>query len=156
MTIHEIIEEINRSHFPNTPAAIEDIEKFEASTGYSLPSDMKSFYLAFNGASLFRKDNVPPFTIVPIDELQTASNAIFGPEDPDRNDSCFAFCDRGDGDYVGIDLRESDGEFRRIIDCWHEAYPDSENCPVIANSFRDFMTKALNSGGNSYFWGPSD
>lgn len=152
--IAEIIRICKAAHFPEPETAIDAISSFEAGIGYTLPDDMRTFYLACNGASLFRpRKEFPPFRIMPLSEIVRARVAIYG-EDKDEygSSSHYVFCDRGDGDYVGIDLApRSDGTFG-VLDIWHEAYPEDEYSEPIAFSFTEFMSRALDSGGNSVFW----
>ena len=146
-------------HFPNHGASEQDIDDRQRALGHVFPPEMRQFYLRINGASLFRRRNeVPPFRLLSIAEIATARLKVYGAEEDSYGAACeIAFCDRGDGDFVAIDLAESDrnppAAGPPIIDVWHEAYPNKEHCPVICHGFVAFLKLALASEGDSFFWG---
>lgn len=152
MRIDALIAQVVAEHFPNPPTQREEVLAFERTVGYSLPQDMRQFYLACDGASLFRpKGECPPFELLRLRDIQRARQAVYGTDEAQYGPEYhFAFCDRGDGDFVGIDLRERPDGKREILDVWHESYP--EDCEVIAVSFESFLDGALHSGGDSLFW----
>jgi hypothetical protein len=59
MVMDRMIAEISRDHFPNSPAALEDIAFFEQRVGWRLDADLRAFYLHCNGAVLFQQPNSP-------------------------------------------------------------------------------------------------
>ncbi|HEU5154425.1 MAG TPA: SMI1/KNR4 family protein, partial [Gemmatimonadales bacterium] len=73
----DAITEVLRAHHPNPPATAAEIAEFERKHGILLDSDLRAFYAACNGASLFRiKDS--PYEIVKLDEITSGEVAIFG------------------------------------------------------------------------------
>jgi SMI1 / KNR4 family (SUKH-1) len=152
MSLDILIGEVIAHHFPNPPAPPESVLEFESKSGYHLPSDMRQFFLVCDGASLFMpKHDYPPFRVLRIAELRTARRAVYGKDDEAHGPAYhFVFCDRGDGDFVGIDLRERSDGNHEILDIWHESYP--KDCAVITASFTSFLERALHSRGDSLFW----
>lgn len=152
--IPEILAEIRKKHYPDPPSTVAELRQFEESTGYALPADMRAFYQGCNGVSLFRKrDDYPHLRLMSVAELCPARVAIYGTDSDKYGPAdCYVFCDRGDGDYVGINLTPNENSDHEIVDCWHEAWPDKEYCAAIAKSFTEFVNGALDSNGDSLFW----
>ena len=146
MPLDEIISIVIARHSANDPATPDQLQEFEKRAGYVLPDDMRRFYLNCNGAALFESDTSEPLVLLRVDEFERARIAIFGDDDDTRGSpSCYVFCDRGDGDYFGIDLSASDTTLmnRPVYDIWHEAYPDMEYCGIVAWSFHEFLEIVL-------------
>ena len=151
MNLDRQLSEIRQSHFPNPPAAISDLQQFENRYGCDLPWEMTAFYRECDGAELFRRPN-SPYRLMRVGELCRARQAIFGEDTDDLGPSTwYAFCDVADGNYVAIVLDDAMYDRFTIRDCFHEAFPDPDYCPVIAHSFGEFLARALNSGGELYW-----
>lgn len=146
----ELLAEIRSRHFPNAPVSEAAIESFERSNGIVLPDDMRSFYACCDGAELFRAEpDDPPFRLMRLSELTRARVAIYGEDGEEYGPSSdFVFCDVLDGNFAAIQLESKSANFGRIIDCFHETYPDPDYLTVIASSFSEFLKKALHSSGS--------
>ena len=148
-SIQQIVDAIRASHFPIGDGGEALIHAFEEKWGLCLPEDMREFYLAINGAALFRPPReFPPIVILPLEEMQTPLAAIFGDS---ANETRLVYIDRGDGDFLAIELG-NDKDIGKVIDCWHEAYPSAEYCGIVFNSFTESVDAALDGGGKSLFW----
>jgi hypothetical protein len=149
--ILELINAMQRHHFPAPPAIEPEIVAAEQRLGIKLPSDMRTFLLNANGACFFRPED-PPYRILSANELCRARLAIFGIDDDEFGPSSwYAFCDVQDGNYAAVEL----GQYARVnapvYDCFHEAFPDPNYCKVIAESFTGFLARMIASDGK-LFW----
>jgi cell wall assembly regulator SMI1 len=149
-----LLDEIFAKHFPNPPASPEEISAFEQRVGWSLDEDLRAFYLRCNGANLFRQPPEIAYRLLPLADVRRARIAVFGRDEDSRGPaSWYVLCDVGDGDYAGIDVQAKVEERYAIFDIWHEAFPDPAECERIADSFAEFLERALRSGGHSYWLG---
>lgn len=117
-----------------------------------LDADLRSFYLHCNGARLFEASPFAPFTFLSLSDIERGRKAIFG-EDDERwgPASLYAICDVQDGDYVMVDVsRQVRGRYP-LTDGWKEAWRNKEYDWPIAESFSEFLSKALGSNGR-VFW----
>jgi hypothetical protein len=150
-----LLEEVSRDHFPYPPATSEEIEAFEQRVGWRLDPDLRAFYLHCNGAELFQRLPDCPYRILPLSGIVRARVAIFG-SDLDANGpaSQYALCDVQDGDYVMVEVgRREQGRYP-LIDGWHEAWPNPEDCEQVASSFEAFLAAALRSNGRKFYLNP--
>jgi cell wall assembly regulator SMI1 len=147
-----LLEEVSRDHFPRPPATPEEIEGFERRMGWRLDPDLRAFYLHCNGAELFEPLPDTHYRILPLSEMVRARVAIFG-KDEDRLGpaSQYALCDVGDGNYVMVDVLPGENGRYPLVDADHENWPDPAYCARIANSFSEFLEKALRSNGRLYY-----
>jgi hypothetical protein len=147
-----LLEEVSREHFPCPAATPEEIAAFEQRVGWMLDPDLRAFYLHCNGARLFEQAPFSPFRILPLSEIVRGRVMIFGKDD----DSCgpatlYALCDVEDGDYVMVDVSQQiDGRYP-VMDGWKEAWRNKEYIWPLANSFSEFLERALRSNGHP-FW----
>jgi hypothetical protein len=153
LVIPEIVLLIRESHFPNERAERSEVSQREFELQMTLTDDMREFYGYCNGASLFRPPHgFPPIRIMSLGELCPARIAIRGLDVVEAGPAAhIAFIDRGDGDYLAIDLSSLPTR-GNVIDCWHEAYPDPLYCPTVFGSFTDCIRAALRGKGSSIFW----
>lgn len=146
-----LIESIKEQHFANPPASARMIEEFEASNRWQLDPELREFYLACNGARLFRSFD-SPYNILPLNEIVRTRRLIFGRDtDEDGPASQYAICDVWDGNYVSIDVSRPMNGLYPLIDSFHETFSDPAYYQVIASSFAVFLDKALKSEGR-HFW----
>ncbi|XXF78060.1 SMI1/KNR4 family protein [Myxococcaceae bacterium GXIMD 01537] len=148
----QLLEEVSRNHFPYPPASPAQIEAFEQRVGWKLDPDLRAFYLHCDGAELFERLPECPYRILPLARIVRARVAIFG-KDEDRLGPAtqYALCDVGDGDYVLVDVSRGGTERYPLLDGWHETWPDPENARRIADSFSEFLEKALGSKGLQFY-----
>ena len=150
-----LLEEVSRDHFPHPPATPEEIEEFEQQVGWKLDPDLRAFYLHCNGAELIERLPNTPYRILPLSKVVRAREAIFGKRNDDDAHgpaSMYALCDVQDGNYVLVDVARQENGRYPLIDGWHEAWPDPKYCDQIANSFSEFLERALR-GGPAYWLG---
>jgi hypothetical protein len=149
MLIDEDLVTIRQRHYPGPPASAEELATFESRWGFKLDPDLTAFYAAANGARLYDRVN-PSFEILPLNDILLARNAIFGKDDDAHGPpSILAICDVQDGNYIGIDTsRIKEGCFP-VLDIFHETFP--EQAELVADSFGEFLHKALGHGGRQ-FW----
>jgi hypothetical protein len=145
------IAEVLRAHRPSAPATPADVDAFERKHGVSLDPDLRAFYMACNGADLFRTEDDLPYRILPLEKIVTAGVAVFGTDDrlgppPPSPANIFAFCDLQDGNYLAFEVGQQP---YRIIDVFHETYPSEAE--VIEPSFAPFLHNALRGGGRQYW-----
>lgn len=151
MSIQLLLEQVSRQHFPNPPASPEQLEEFERRVGWQLDLDLRAFYLHCDGADLFERPNAP-YRILPLARIVRARVAIRGKDDDSRGPaSWYALCDVQDGNYVVVDVGAAQGGHYPLIDGYREMFPNPEYCTRIAQSFSEFLEKALRSGG-SHYW----
>jgi hypothetical protein len=147
MSIRELVAQIRRSHAWTPPDARADelISAFARRAGLALPADMAEFYRLCGSAELFDRTVI----VLPLSGLIRASEAIFGEDSEDyAPNTWWAFCDRQDGDYVGIDLAAAESGQAPILDLDHN---DMSSCRIIAASFTGFLQALLASDGG-LFW----
>lgn len=147
-----LLEEVSRDHFPRPPATLGDIDDFERRMGWRLDPDLRAFYLHCNGAELFQPLPDTHYRILPLYEVVRARVAIFG-EDTDASGpaSQYVICDVQTGDFVVVDVSHPEEGRYPLFDADHEAWPDPAYCERIANSFSEFLEKALRSKGRVFY-----
>ena len=151
MSIQHLLEQVSRQHFPNPPATPAQIAAFEQKAGWRLDPDLRAFYLHCDGADLFEQPN-SPYRIFPLSGLIRARVAIRGKDDDSRGPaSWYVMCDVRDGNYVVVDVGAPRAERYPLIDGYREMFPDPAYCERIADSFSEFLDKALRSGGGHYW-----
>ncbi len=151
MSIQHLLEQVSRLHFPNPPATLAQIAAFEQEAGWRLDPDLRAFYLHCDGADLFERPN-SPYRILALSRLVRARVAIRGKDDDSRGPaSWYVLCDVRDGNYVLVDVEASRSGRYPLIDGYREMFPDPVYCERIAESFSEFLDKALSSGG-SHYW----
>ena len=90
----------------NTPATIEDVEKFEFRNQCSLPNDYKEFLLTSNGAIIFKsEDEDDGYKLLSVEELEEVTQEMRDVcYDIPNKCYCFAQCLFSD-DVLLLDLR---------------------------------------------------
>lgn len=154
MTMSSLLEEVSRDHFPYPPATLEEIAEFEQRVGWRLDPDLRAFYLHCNGAELIERLPDTPYRILPLPKIVRARVAIYG-EDDDKwgPASMYTLCDVQDGDYVLVDVSQQENGRYRIMDGYHEAWPNPEYCGLVAHSFSQFLEAAIRSRRPVYWLG---
>ncbi|NVJ17887.1 SMI1/KNR4 family protein [Myxococcus sp. AM010] len=148
MPIDALLAALSQHHFPNPPATPAQIAAFESRVGWKLDADLRAFYLHCDGAALFESPPDANYRILPLAEIRRARLAVFGRDDDAYGSpSLYALVDMQDTNYVVVDVEP---KFTRypLFDAFHETFPAVEQ---IAPSFGDFLMRALDSGGRS-FW----
>jgi hypothetical protein len=152
MSMSTLLEELSRDHFPRPPATPEEIGDFERRMGWRLDPDLRAFYLHCNGAELFKPLPETHYRILSLSEIVRARVAIFSEDsDEDGPASQYAICDVQTGDYVVVDVSRQHDNRYPLMDADHENWPDPTYCEQIANSFSEFLEKALRSKGRLYY-----
>lgn len=147
-----LIKEVRRSHTPNPPASLEDVERFERANGWGLDRELREFYLASNGAELFGPFPKNSYRILSLSEIVRVRKLISGEDADSRGPrSWYALCDMQDGDYVAVDVDAAVNGLYPLRDCFHETFPELEYSRIVAPSFSKFLEQALRSGGKA-FW----
>lgn len=156
ISIGDLLDEVSRDHFPHPPATLGEIDVFERQMGWKLDPDLRAFYLHCNGAELFKRLPNTPYRLLSLTEIIRARVAIYG-EDDDKwgPASMYTLCDVQDGDYVLVDVARQENGRYPLSDGYHEAWPDPDYCESIANSFSEFLEKALRSKGRLFYLQPS-
>jgi cell wall assembly regulator SMI1 len=151
MTLHTLLAEISRHHFPRPPATPRQLAEFEARVGWRLDEDLRSFYLHCNGAELFRRPD-SPYRILSLSEITRARVALFANDSDEYGTaSWFVICYVQDGNYIGIDVGQPSNGSYPVHDCFHELLPGAPQNKRIAHSFSDFLARALRSDGHLYW-----
>jgi hypothetical protein len=138
----ELIETIiDRHRYEAAPHDAEAIlRQLEGRFCSRLPDDLREYYQHFSEVGLFddRYRLMPLSEIAPVGLLQAGEDGQ-GWCSP----TWLAICDLWDSNYVAIDTTTSN-----ILDCYHE---DLGSGRIIAKTFSEFLTCALNSGGQLYW-----
>ena len=118
---------------------------------WKVPADLRLFYIACDGARLFR-DVDSPFTVVPLEAFHPTSIDIYGAIKEDwLPPAWFTIADVQDGNCIAIDLSSVEAGRADILDVFHETAADKGYRAVIARSFCEFLSDALESGGEHYW-----
>jgi cell wall assembly regulator SMI1 len=142
---------IAASHYAGASPKPGALSSLESRLGRKIPREMACFYDRCDGAKLFSERD-PPYRFLPLSALCHPGELILGSSEIINGISLWlAFCDVRDGNYVAIDLATCSDDFCNIVDCFHETFPDLSQEAIIANSFREFLDKALHSGGRLYW-----
>jgi len=150
--MRRLLEEVKREHFPNPPASAEQVAQFESAQGWMLDEDLRAFYLACNGAKLFRKLGATYF-FLPLERIIRARLSICGEDSEECGPGfLYAICDVQDNNYVAVDVRNSGGPYP-LFDCFHETFPEPAYTRQIAPSFSSFLEQALRSKGHLFWLG---
>ncbi|GCE23165.1 SMI1/KNR4 family protein [Dictyobacter kobayashii] len=119
-----------------------------------LPEDLKQFYTICGGVSLFDAQDYS-LLIVPPTRCVLANPVIVGSifED-DITATWYIIGDDGNGDYLTIDFSKE--RLGMCYDSFHEIHGLRGNCPVIARSFTDLLSRLYDNGGQYWYWLQSD
>jgi hypothetical protein len=151
MPLESLLAEITRLHFPNPPATLQQIAAFEARIGWKLEPELRAFYLHCNGAALFDSPPDMKYRILPLERIERARTAIMGiDEDAYGSASHYTLVDMQDTSFVVLDVAQRIHGHSPLFDAFHETYPEVER---IADSFEEFLEKALDSGNRAYWLG---
>ncbi len=63
----------------------------------------------------------------------------------------YTLCDVQDGDCVLVDVARQENDRYPLMDGYHEAWPNPEYCELVANSFSEFLERALRSKGRLFY-----
>ncbi|MDG2014013.1 MAG: SMI1/KNR4 family protein, partial [Pirellulaceae bacterium] len=147
MTLDECISEIKANHFPNPPASPSALDSLASSFRWPIPSDLRSFFLACNGARLF-EDYDSPFDFVPIEQFHSTAIDVFGEIKNEWAPSeWYSIAHVRDGNFISIDLATVDADAADYLDAFHETRGYQM---IIARSFTELLSEALTKGG--HFW----
>ncbi|MFP2895556.1 SMI1/KNR4 family protein [Corallococcus sp. 4LFB] len=150
MLMDQLLAEVSRLHFPNTPATPAQLAAFEARVGWDLDEDLRAFYLHCDGCTLFAPRADALYRVLPLAEIRRARLAIrASDEDRDGAPSVFTLVDMQDSDYVVMDSAQREAGRYPLFDAFHETFP--EEMERIASRFAEFLERALRSG-NRAFW----
>ncbi|MFL5346559.1 MAG: SMI1/KNR4 family protein [Hyalangium sp.] len=150
--MQRMLAEISHHHFPNPPAAQEEISSFEQRVGWRLDPELRAFYQHCNGADLFERRPETSYWILPLSKVIRARVAILG-EDTDASgpSSWYVVCNVQDGNYVMVDVSTQNNGRYPLLDGWHEGFPKPQHCKQLAGSFSEFLEQALHRGGSLYW-----
>ncbi|GCE19832.1 SMI1/KNR4 family protein [Dictyobacter kobayashii] len=114
---------------------------------------MKQFYTICGGISLFNGPDgeYSPLIIVPPTCCVLANPVIIGETvEDDITASWYIIGDDTGSDYLTIDFSKE--RFGRCYDSFHETHGLSGDCPVIATSFTDLLSRLYNNEGQYWYW----
>jgi hypothetical protein len=146
-----VVRSILQAHWPNPPASERQLRESEERLGFPLDPQMRAFYARCNGAQLY---SMPAwrYRILRIEEIQRVRKLILGQDDDRAGPSnWYAICDVQDGDYVCAQVDFPTGRVNGVIDCFHEVFPDTNYCTIIADDFLEFLERAI-AGGDRLYW----
>ncbi|RKH96378.1 SMI1/KNR4 family protein [Corallococcus sp. AB030] len=150
--MQRLLAEVDQHHFPNPPAAAEELAAFEARVGWRLDKDLRAFYLHCDGAALFMPWPDTNFWILPLAQVRRGRVAIQGrDEDANGPATWYTLVDLQDTDFVLVDVSQTQDGRYPLRDGYHGTFPDPVHSRIIASSFSEFLEKALASG-DDYFW----
>jgi len=140
--------------FEGTTVDNGELDEWERSNGYKLPSDYRQFMQSIgrcnlNGIGKFDHDY--SVRIMTLAEVQSFSISAFGHQMDEIPESWFAFADAQDGNFIVMDLKSLNDDTVNIIDgCWECA---RSGPPIIAKSFTEFVEHSLIDSQTSSGWG---
>lgn len=151
MNIHQIISKVNM--MPDCivyrPKDIPDIEE-----RYILPSDILEFYTLCGGVTLFAGSNYE-VNFVPPDRFVPSNLVIIGERcEEDMTSDWFIISNNGSGQYISIDLNKQ--RLGKCYDSYYDRYGVVGECPVIALSFTELLTRLVENNGDYWYWLGSD
>jgi hypothetical protein len=117
---------------------------------HKIPQDLKHFFDRCGGATLFEGSDYE-IEILPPDSIVLANPLLVGELcEEDISSNWYVIAKDCDGQYITIDF---DGS--RLGRCY-ESFTDSHglvgDCPIIANSFSDFLDQLLIAKGRYCYW----
>jgi len=123
-------------------------------SGHVLPSDLRDFYERAGGAFLF-EDSGLCFEIVPPSRVVVANGILRGGEFPPDliepiTEAWYIIEDEGSSNYATIDLDPA--RLGRVYDSSWDRHGIPGSCPVIADSFSEFLERLLASNGQRHYW----
>jgi hypothetical protein len=144
---------IETDHFSQEAKGLDGVKEWEERYKRTLPGDLKKFYSRFHEARLFSSSD-SPYYILPITKVAPTNEVMYGKKDPKLGSRyVFALIAVWDGNYVAMDLREKTGE-PLYVDAFCETFHgDWKNPRIIAASFRELLSDALQSKGKHYWLG---
>ena len=119
--------------------------------GLTLPADLRTFYQSLGGIHLF-PDASFPLQIVSPSNFVRANPVIVGEnweEDITYNWFIVAQSEGFGGQYITIDLGK--GRMGQCYDSYWDRHVNFD-CPIIANSFTDFLLQAYRTKGEIWYW----
>ncbi|ABF88233.1 hypothetical protein MXAN_0598 [Myxococcus xanthus DK 1622] len=149
MAIESLLTEISRAHFPHPPVTAARIAAFEAQMGWRLDDDLRAFYLHCDGAELFRRLPDANYSILSLEGIAAATPRLRQrAQGASETASLYPLVDCQDSDFVLVNVANTGGPYP-LFDAYHETYP--REVRKIADSFSDFLERALASG-DEFFW----
>jgi hypothetical protein len=134
---------------PARPDAKLRLTRFAETSGFEVPEDLSAFYLRFESA---RIGDIGTYQLLPIEAWARTGTLNGGDEWSDSEPpSWYLLCDTLNGDFVGIDLAPDAEGAHLITDIDHEAFRERR---VIARSFTEFLSRALESADHRYYVHP--
>ena len=121
--------------------------------GYSLPPDLIAFYSECGGAELFQNEAYG-ITLVAPSEFVKANPVIAGVEGGDDISADWFIIAKSGQQYVTIDLNTA--RLGRCYDSFWDRHAVAGSCPIIANSYTEFVWRLIQSRGQIWFWTSPD
>ena len=113
-------------HIANPPASAEAIAAAEAMLRTSIPEELRSFYLCYNGIGMVAGDEPDsPRLIRPIEELPKfviQGQSRFAETHPDFASRFFPFIDWENGDVMGYMFQNDGSLYPFLVTFMHEQY----------------------------------
>ena len=153
MDIHEsLFRTIEKLHLSGPCDDQHEIDRFEESLDYLLPSDLKEFYRKYKTVTLFTDNQSYLYRFVPISEMHPTRIDIFGVDSDEFAPSTWiTICDVMEGNFIAVDIAPRDGDEFNYIDCFHETCGIPGENKIIAKSFTELLQSALHSGDNLFY-----
>lgn len=150
--LEELFAKIETLHVFESCSDKTEIDRFESQCGYRLPTDLKQFYKKYNTVRLFDNEFGGLYRFVPVSEIHPTYEDIYGKDfEGWRPSTWFTVCDIQDGNYIAIDLESKNNNIFNFIDCFHETFAEPGRCKVIAKSFTELLSRALQSQDRLYY-----
>jgi hypothetical protein len=150
--LDKLVTEVLSRHWPKPPLPSAERQRLLTAIPFSIPQDLAYFFTKCNGATLFDPDR-SRYMLVGVEGFHPTRFDIFGrDEDAFGPAGLFTVCDVQDGNFVALDLSHAELSRCPTLDCFHETFGDpSYQLRVIAESFTDFLARALDSA-NKLYW----
>jgi hypothetical protein len=157
MAVHELLNRIRLTPgcTVDPPAGLPVVQE-----GHVLPNDLHEFYEECGGLCLFEHvTHGYRVCIVPPTQVKLANPVIFGnlAEQSDKHEISWTWyiIARDDNhEYVTIDLSQE--RLGRCYDSFFDRHAMHGDCPIIALSFTDLLTRLYANKGRSPYWQRSD
>ena len=114
-----------------------------------LPADLSAFHGRFSEVTLF-PSALFPLTIVAPSGVRQANLALLGESYSEDRSSTWYIVAKASEQFVTIDLSEQ--RLGRCYDSFWDTHAVAGSCNVIANSFAEFLERAIRAEGRHFYW----
>ena len=146
--LEESIRIVVHAHYAAPGVEESEIARLVARLGFTLPDEVLAFYKRCNGARLFSWSD-PVFDILPMSAIIGMGEFMYGSNGPECGPaSMVCFCGTGERGGLALDLA-SGPTYGEVRHCYPLMFP--EDSILVASGFCEFLWRAVNCGGESWW-----